>query len=94
MHASILHKGLWFTVGHLVQNNATREGSTGITTFPTALLAYRNVIYPHGMTSKYGLRGRLGIYLTNYLEPEDFPPELTIHIFVLSMTYSWHHMAS
>ena len=55
--APIQHKGLWPTVGYLVQTNATRGSCTGI--FPTSLLVYRRAIYPQKMTSKYGLGGRL-----------------------------------
>ena len=51
---------LWPTVGHLVH---TRWIVLTVI-FPTTLLVYRSAIYPQGMTSKYGLGGRLGNFQT------------------------------
>ena len=53
MTAPILHKGLWPTVGHLVHTNAAQGG---ISNYPSS-----SAIYPQGMTSEYGLRGRVGL---------------------------------
>ena len=63
-----LDKFLWPTVGHLVHTHAAQGGCTGI--FPITLLVYRSAIYHQGMTSKYGLGGRLGQLLQMYYKKQ------------------------
>ena len=59
MPTPVLRNGVWPTVGLLVlYTGATRGGCIG-SIFPTTLLVHRSAIYPQGLTSKYGLGGRL-----------------------------------
>ena len=59
MPASISHRDLWPTFGYLVHIIAKR--GVVLAVFRTTLLVYHSDIYPQGMTSKYGLGGRLWV---------------------------------